>query len=124
MNKIQGVLHWFNPIKKQPGSLGFIANRLAGLGLTLYLLMHLLMLGKLSQGEKAYMDFITLAKTPLILAGELLVILACLLHGLNGIRIVLNSLGIGLGQQKILLIIFMVISAAGTVYFGIRMFGE
>lgn len=114
-------LSWFNPVGRQAGGIGFIVNRLAGLGLTLYLLLHLIMLGKLAQGPEAYDSFIAMAHSPLFLIGELLVVAAVFIHGLNGVRIILNSFGIAVPQQKQIFYVLMAIAIIITVYFAISM---
>ena len=113
---------WFDPRKRHPGTWAFILNRITALGLTLYLVIHLFMLGKLAQGPEAYDTFIALAKTPLVKAGELLVVAAGLIHGLNGIRIALNSFGIGVTRQKQIFWLLMAFAAAGTAFFAYKMF--
>ena len=114
---------WFDPRSKHLGALGFIMNRLAGIGLTLYLFMHLLALGQLALGSKAYDHFIALAHNPLLLAGEYLVVLGGMLHGLNGLRIAFTSLGNGAAYQKPLFYAMMSLALVVILYFGIRMFG-
>lgn len=116
------ILFWFDPRYRQIGSWGFILNRITALGLSLYLFMHLFMLSKLAQGPEAYNAFINQAKTPIFMAGELLVIAAGLIHGLNGIRIALNSIGIGTRNQRAMFIVLMGIALLGTAYFFYRMF--
>ena len=120
----ENFIRWFDPRFKQPGSWGYILNRITGLGLTLYLVLHLFMLSKLVQGPAAYDTFIALAKTPLVKIGEMFVIAAGFIHGLNGIRIGLNSFGVGVRAQKALLILFMALAVAGTLFFGWKMFAE
>jgi succinate dehydrogenase / fumarate reductase cytochrome b subunit len=115
-------LRWFDPRFRQIGTWAFILNRVTALGLTAYLALHLFMLGNLAIGEEAYNNFIALAKTPPILVGELLVVAAVLIHGLNGIRIALNSFGVGVRYQKQTFIALMLVSIAFTIYFGIHMF--
>lgn len=115
-------MSWFDPRHRQPGSWAFILNRITALGLTFYLALHLFMLGKLAQGPAAYDSFIELAKTPLVKFGELLVIAAGLIHGLNGIRIALTSFGIGVTIQRQLFWTFMGLAAAGTAIFAYVMF--
>ncbi|HNS63931.1 MAG TPA: hypothetical protein PKN11_05870, partial [Anaerolineaceae bacterium] len=88
-------IQWFDPRNRQVGSWAFILNRITALGLTMYLFLHLIALGNLARGPEAYNNFIALAKTPLIKFGEMLVIAAGIIHGLNGIRIALTSFGIG-----------------------------
>lgn len=115
-------LRWFDPRFRQLGTWAFILNRVTALGLTAYLALHMFMLSKMAAGEEAYNSFIALAKTPLILVGELLVVAAVLIHGLNGIRIALNSFGIGVRYQKQTFIALILISISLTIYFGIHMF--
>lgn len=113
---------WFDPRGRQVGTWAFILNRITALGLSLYLVLHLFMLGKLAQGPDAYDSFVALAKTPLVKFGELLVIAAGLIHGLNGIRIALNSFGVGVRKQRMLFLVFFAFALLGSAYFGWRMF--
>jgi succinate dehydrogenase / fumarate reductase cytochrome b subunit len=113
---------WFDPRRRQIGSFAFILNRITALGLSLYLCLHLIMLGKLAQGPAAYDSFIALAKTPVVKFGELLVIAAGFIHGLNGIRIALTSFGVGVRSQKQLFVSLMTLALAGTLIFAYRMF--
>ncbi len=113
---------WFDPRSRSLGTLAFILNRITALGLTLYLFLHLYMLSKLAQGPEAYDSFIALAKTPVIKVGELLVIAAGLIHGLNGIRIALNSFRIGVRVQRQLFILLMALALIATGVFGYVMF--
>ena len=116
------LMRWFDPRFRQVGTWAFILNRVTAIGLTVYLFLHLFMLGKLAQGPEAYDSFIALAKTPLIKFGELLVVAAGILHGTNGIRITLNSFGIAVRYQVQIFIIMLVLSLAGIAYFAYFMF--
>jgi succinate dehydrogenase / fumarate reductase cytochrome b subunit len=113
---------WFDPRNRQLGYWAFILNRITALGLTLYLTMHLLALGQLAQGAAAYDSFVAFAKNPVFKIGEMLVISAGIIHGLNGIRIALNSFGIGVRYQKQTFIILMFLAAIVIVWFGWIMF--
>jgi len=115
-------LHWFDPRFRQAGTWAFILNRITGLGLALYLLLHLIMLSKLAQGETAYNEFIALAKTPVIKVGEMLVIAGGIIHGLNGIRVGLTSIGIGTRYQKPMFFGLMAVSIALIAFFGYVVF--
>ena len=114
-------IQWFDPRNRQVGSWAFILNRITALGLTLYLFLHLIALGNLARGPEAYNNFIALAKTPLIKFGEMLVIAAGIILGLNGIRIALTSFGIGVRHQRALFIAVMVLSITGILIFTISM---
>ena len=120
--KPANFIKWFDPRNKSLGSWAFILNRITGLGLTLYLFLHLIMLGQLAKGPEAYDGFIALVKNPIFLTGELLVIAAALIHGLNGIRIGLTSFGIAGGKQKQLFVGLMTVAFIAIVYFAFRMF--
>lgn len=117
------VMAEHDPRQHGVGAWAFLINRLSALGLSLYLFLHLAVLGQLAQGERAYDGFIALAKSPLFLAGELLVIIAGLFHGLNGLRIALTSFGIGVRHERELLYGVLALSALGGTIFAIRMFG-
>ena len=116
------MIKWFDPRNRNLGSWAFIINRITGLGLTLYLFLHLIMLGQLAKGPQAYDGFIALVKNPLFLIGELLVVAAALIHGLNGIRIGLTSFGIWAKYQKQLFVILMSIALITIAFFAFRMF--
>lgn len=116
------LARWFDPRGRRPGSWAFILNRISGLGLSLYLFMHLAVLGLLAEGPQAYDRFIALAKSPLLVAGELLVVLAGLYHGLNGLRVAATSLGIGVRYQGLLFAAVLLITLAGGLIFALRMF--
>ena len=94
-------LYWFDPRGKSWSGIGFILNRLAGLGLTLYLFMHFMMLGKLISGEEAYNEFIHFAHNPIIVAGEFIVVLGVLLHGMNGLKSPLPVSELAAGFRKV-----------------------
>jgi succinate dehydrogenase / fumarate reductase cytochrome b subunit len=115
-------LKWFDPRRRDVGTYAFILNRITALGLTFYLFLHLLVLFQLSQGPEGYDNFLKLIDNPLFLLGELLVIAAVLIHGLNGIRIALTSFGIGVSTQKQLFYATMVVAILGSLFFAVRMF--
>jgi succinate dehydrogenase / fumarate reductase, cytochrome b subunit len=113
---------WVDPRSRTVGSWAFILNRISALGLTLYLFIHLVVLGKLAQGPEAYDSFVALARSPLLLAGELLVVLGGLYHGLNGLRIALTSFGIAVPYQRRMFYAVLLLTIAAGIGFALRMF--
>lgn len=113
---------WFIPLRRDIGYWAFALNRITALGLTLYLFLHLIILGKLAQGPAAYDEFLALTENPFIKLGEWAVVAAAILHGLNGIRIILTSFGVGVTRQKQLFYGFMVIAALVILIFTVRMY--
>jgi succinate dehydrogenase / fumarate reductase cytochrome b subunit len=121
-SKSKNLFSWFSPVGRKTGSWAFILSRITALGLTLYLFMHLLVLGQLAQGPGAYDQFIKLTHNPWFGLGELLVIAAGLIHGLNGLRVIFTSFGIGVPRQKTFFYTLMVLALIGIVAFGFKIF--
>ena len=115
-------LSWFIPLRRDIGSWAFALNRVTAIGLTIYLFLHLIILGKLAQGPGAYDQFLELTENPLIKFGEWAVVAAAILHGLNGIRIILTSFGVGVTRQKQLFYGFMAIAVVVILIFTARMY--
>jgi succinate dehydrogenase / fumarate reductase cytochrome b subunit len=121
-NFLVRTVRWFDPRGRSLTGWGFIINRLTALGLTLYLFIHLLILGKLAQGPEAYDTFLKLTGSLWYKLGELLVVAAIFLHGLNGVRIVLTSFGIAVPRQREIFLAAMGIGLVAILIFGVRMF--
>ena len=113
---------WFLPFRRAVGSWAFALNRITAIGLTVYLFLHLIVLGRLAQGPGAYDEFLLLTENPLIKLGEWAVVAAAILHGLNGIRVVLTSFGIGVTRQKQLFYGLMVLAVVVILIFTARMY--
>lgn len=115
-------LNWFNPVGRQAGGWAYILQRVTALGLTFYLFLHLIVLSLLAQGPSGYDGFLALVRSPIFIAGELLVVAAGFLHGLNGIRIILTTFGVSVTRQKRLFYALTALALIIILIFGIRMF--
>lgn len=97
------------------GMWAWILHRLTGLGLVLYIFIHIvLMSSSLLRGQQAFDAMLSyLMGHPVFQVLETLLLGAALYHGFNGIRILLFDLGLGIGvrRQKLLFWIFMIIAA-------------
>jgi succinate dehydrogenase / fumarate reductase, cytochrome b subunit len=113
---------WFIPVGRQVGGWAFALNRVTAIGLTFYLFLHLAVLSLLAKGPDGYNGFLALTENPIIKFGEWAVVAAVFLHGLNGIRIVLTSFGVGVTRQKQLFYGFMVVAVLIILIFTIRMY--
>lgn len=91
---------WFDVRRGRLGSWAFALNRLTGLGLTLYLFLHLAVLSQLAAGPERWDAFIRLARSPFFLSLDVLLIAGLLFHGLNGIRVALVGLGVGARHHR------------------------
>jgi succinate dehydrogenase / fumarate reductase cytochrome b subunit len=112
---------WFFPVGRQAGGWAFALNRVTAIGLTIYLFLHLSVLSLLAQGPGSYDKFLALTENPIIKFGEWAVVAAVFLHGLNGIRIILTSFGMGVTRQKQLFYGFMIIAVVIILIFTARM---
>jgi succinate dehydrogenase / fumarate reductase cytochrome b subunit len=99
---IRRALAWFDVGGRKMGTWAFALNRLTGIALTLYLLIHLGVLTLLILGETQWDAFIALARSPIILALDVVLIFGILYHGLNGIRVALVGMGFAVRWQKAL----------------------
>ncbi len=113
---------WFDLRGRKTGSWAFALNRLTGIGLSLYLFIHLIVLTTLLQGEQAWNDFVAIAKTPPFLMLDVLLIIGLLFHGLNGLRLALVGSGIAAGKQRSLFWILMIIGALIAIVGGVLVF--
>jgi succinate dehydrogenase / fumarate reductase, cytochrome b subunit len=114
---------WFDPRGREVGTWAFILNRITALGLTLYLFLHLIVLSQLALGSEYYNRFLQLLHNPIVIALELLVVIAGIYHGLNGIRIGLTSFGVAVPSQKSLFWVVLALTVIGSAFFAVRMFG-
>jgi succinate dehydrogenase / fumarate reductase cytochrome b subunit len=103
---------WFDIRKRRLGSWAFALNRLTGLGLVLYLFIHLAVLSLLLRGEDAWDQFLAIARNPWFLLLDVVLIFGLLFHGLNGIRVALVGMGIGIKSQRSM---FWVLAAIGAI---------
>ncbi len=91
---------WFD-LRLQPvGMLAFMLHRLSGIGLVFYLFLHLAVLSRLRGGPASWDSFLALVRSPVFLILDGILLLGVLLHGLNGLRLTLIGLNIGLRWQK------------------------
>lgn len=113
---------WFDTHHHNVGTWAFILNRITALGLVFYLFLHLIVLGKLAQGPQAYDGFLDLVKNPVFIFGELLVIIAGIYHGLNGIRIGITTFSETSTLQKRMFYVLLTITIITSLIFAVRMF--
>ncbi len=105
------IKSWFLPFKRGVSNWGFVLNRIAGLGLVLYLYMHMLFLYLfLTRGPEIWETFLATMSSPLVKAGESVLIAAIVGHGLNGFRVALVGTGMLTKKQRVLF--YVVISIA------------
>ena len=107
---------WFDPRGRSAGLWAFILHRGSGIGLVLYLYLHLAALNQLRGGPQRWDEFVGRMRSPLFLALDVILLAGVLIHGLNGLRLTLLGLGRGLGRQKELFWICLALTAVFTMW--------
>jgi succinate dehydrogenase / fumarate reductase cytochrome b subunit len=115
---------WFDPRGRALGSFAFAVNRVTGLGLVVYLYLHLGVLSLLFGGEEGWNSFLETATEPFFLLLDMLLIFGLLYHGLNGIRVALVGTGVVPDKQKALWWALGVIGTVAFVAAGVRILGD
>lgn len=123
-SKIRQAWQWGDVRKRHVGMWAYALNRLTGLGLVFYLYLHLIVLSQLARGPEAWDGFVALAKSPAFLMLDVILLAGLLIHGLNGMRVTLNGIGVGVGTHKTLFVIAMVVAVAASVVGAILIFSK
>lgn len=76
----------------------YILHRITGLGILLFLLLHLMMTTVFRiQGQDVWETTMSILHNPWFKIGEYLVVIAFVYHALNGLRLILQELGFLMG---------------------------
>ncbi len=104
--------------KGQSGMWSWLFHRVTGLGILLFLFIHLVDISLLGFGPKVYNDGILLFDSVIVRLLSLALIGAVLLHATNGVRIVLIDFwGKGVLYQKVMFAIVMAITILAFIPF-------
>ena len=76
----------------------YILHRVSGLGLVLYLPLHVWVTARRLEGPEVWEQTLAILRHPALVVGEFLVLAAFVFHALNGIRLLLGHLGYTLGR--------------------------
>jgi succinate dehydrogenase / fumarate reductase cytochrome b subunit len=121
LDRRRGVAGWVDPRGRRLGGWAFILNRVTGIGIVVYLYLHLAVLSLLARGPEAWDAFIAVALSPLFLFFDVVLLAGLLIHGLNGIRVTLTGFGLVLDAQKALFVALMVLAAIVLLVGAIRL---
>jgi len=94
------------------GTVAWLLQRLSGVFLTIYLIVHIIVIGNSVRGEDAFDDLLEMFDKPLFLVLDAGLVGIVTFHALNGIRLILFDLAIGLRYQKVLFWIAFVVALA------------
>jgi succinate dehydrogenase / fumarate reductase cytochrome b subunit len=98
----------------QLGSVAWLLHRVTGVGLLVYLFMHIYVVSSLAEGKEAFDATMAFVQQPLFIIGELGLFFAVIFHALNGIRVILVDFGKGsLYHRKL----FWALAGVGALIF-------
>ena len=121
-SKTRQAARWFDIRRRKAGMWAYALNRITGIGLVVYLYLHLGVLSMLIRGQSAWDAFVTLARSPFYLALDVVLLAGILIHGLNGLRLAFTGLGFSVGAQKSLFITLMVVGAIILLVAALKIF--
>ena len=102
------------------GMWAWILHRITGLGLVFYILLHTILMGvSILLGKEGFDATLSvLMGHPVFELLDTLLVGAVLYHGLNGIRILLFDIGIGISIKTQKAIFWIFIGAGAVLWFG------
>lgn len=115
-----------------PGMVAWALHRVAGLGVILFLLLHVVDIFLMGAGPDIFNSLLFLYKHPLFRAMELLLLFGLLYHALNGLRIILMdfipstarfTIQLWYVQMVIFLIVFIPLAILMAIPIGKELFG-
>jgi succinate dehydrogenase / fumarate reductase, cytochrome b subunit len=122
-SKVRRAGRWFDVRRRRLGMWAYALNRITGIGLVAYLFLHLAVLSLLARGPGSWNAFVSLARSPLVLTLDVILLAGILIHGLNGLRIALMGFAVGVKAHKVIFTLLMCV-AAGTLFIAaLKIFG-
>jgi succinate dehydrogenase / fumarate reductase, cytochrome b subunit len=122
-HKVRRAGRWFDVRHRKLGMWAYALNRIAGIGLVVYLYLHLVVLSTLSRGPGAWDAFVSLARQPYFLLLDVILLAGILIHGLNGLRVTLTGFDVGVKRQKALFSALMLVAVVALSAAALKIFG-
>ncbi len=103
----------FWPTNMKTGMWAWVGHRLTGVALVAYVFLHLSFISTASMGdgEASFDSLMATTSQPLFVFMDFLLVILVIYHAMNGLRVVLFDLGLGIRRQKIVFWITMVVAA-------------
>jgi succinate dehydrogenase / fumarate reductase, cytochrome b subunit len=121
--KVRRAGRWFDVRRRKLGMWAYALNRITGIGLVVYLYLHLAVLSLLMRGPGSWDAFVSLARMPAFLTLDVLLLAGALIHGLNGLRVTLTGLDAGVKAHKALFVVLMLVAAVALFAAALKIFG-
>jgi len=86
--------------KWRGGMLSWILHRISGIGLVIFIIIHIEGMFHIAKGPKAFNDVIAMYNTPLFKVLEIFLFAAIMFHAVNGLRVILLDFASGSRYPK------------------------
>lgn len=109
----EGILGWFNFNKKGVGFFSYAMHRISAVVIVFYLYLHYTVLSNILRGQVTYDSIIksaTYGPHDAFIVMDVLLSIVIFYHGANGVRLMLNEMGIGLKHHKLFFYAFEIVS--------------
>lgn len=83
------------------GYIAWLLQRISGLALVLYLVMHIYVIHNIARGREAFNEIMGIVQSPMFHLAEAALLGAVVYHGINGIRVILLDYGSAADKEKI-----------------------
>jgi len=93
-----GIWGWLGGGSWGPERYLYTLHRVTGLGLLAYFLIHIVVTSSRAMGQTSWEEAMAGVAGTVFVIGEYLVFVAFAIHAINGIRLVLIELGLGVGK--------------------------
>lgn len=111
---LRRLAYWLEPRWRDPGWLAFALNRLSGHILILYLILHFVILSQLLGGPSGWDRLLGVFGSRPFLVADTLLIAAVVFHGLNGLRVMALTFGVGTRHVTGLILVVLATTLALT----------
>ena len=107
----------FWPANMKTGMWAWVGHRLTGIILVVYVFMHLSFIttASLGNGEVSFDDLMATTSQPLFILMDFLLVVVVIYHAVNGFRVVLFDMGVGIKRQKLVFWVAMAVAAVLVV---------
>jgi len=114
----------FWPTNMKTGMWAWVGHRITGIILVVYVFMHLTFLSTASTSSAGFADLMKTTAQPAFVFMDFLLVCAVIYHAMNGFRVILFDMGIGIRKQKLVFWVMMAISAIIVVIAFYVLFNE
>lgn len=104
----ESIMSWFNFSRKGLGYFAYSMHRFSGVVIVAYLYLHYAVLSNLLRGKATFDSIVkSAAYGPygIFVVMDVLLSVVIFYHGANGVRLMLNEMGVGLAHNKALFFI-------------------